>query len=109
MNKNEFHCAWTSSGSCTVPSKKIIDLFKQEWELMAETQEETAIFHSKWDEIIWCPQCVENILEVLLRFSHSYKFWKFLTFKVEAIKSILVDVVVSVKEPSNGNHKVSCH
>ena len=82
-------------------SKKIIDL--------AETQEETAIFHSKWDEIIWCPQCVENILEVLLRFSHSYKFWKFLTFKVEAIKSILVDVVVSVKEPSNGNHKVSCH
>ena len=95
--------------SFTVLSKKITDLFKQEWELMAETQEETAIFHSKWDEIIWCPQCVENILEVLLRFSHSYKFWKFLIFKVEAIKSILVDVVVSVKEPSNGNHKVSCH
>ena len=97
--------------SFTVLSKKITDLFKQEWELMAETQEETAIFHSKWDEIIWCPQCVENILEVLLRFSHSYKFWKFLTFKVEAIKIILaaVDVVVSVKEPSNGNHKVSCH
>ena len=76
---------------------------------MAATQEETAIFHLKWDEIIWCPQCVENILEVLLKFSHSYKFWKFLTFKVEAIKSILAAlyVVVLVKEPSDGNHKVS--
>ena len=40
---------------------------------------ETAIFHSKWDEIIWCPQCVENILEVVFRFSHSYKLSKFLT------------------------------